>query len=72
MITIKGKLRIQTPNIDDGWLYIIEGNGDRNFVKEIALGKSAVEFPECTNEQKLAWEEAHKQEKPISEEVKES
>lgn len=67
MITIKGKLRIQTPNIDGGWLYITEGNGDRNFVKEIALGKSAAEFPECTNEEKLAWKEEHKVEKPLEE-----
>ena len=36
----------------------------RNFVKSVYLGNNAEPWSECTNEEKLAWEEAHKPEEP--------
>lgn len=36
----------------------------RNFVKSVYLGNNAEPWEECSNEEKLAWEEAHKPEEP--------
>ena len=47
----------------DKWLYI-ENNGYRHFYKAISMPKWCSLLPECTNEEKLAWEEAHKPEEP--------
>lgn len=34
----------------------------RNFAKSVYLGVTAEPWAECTNDEKLAWEEAHKME----------
>ena len=39
----------------------------RNFVKSIYLGVTAEPWSECTNKEKLAWEEAHKEAEPTEE-----
>lgn len=45
------------------WLYQDDGE-NRNFWLSITLAKveNAKYYNECTNEDKLAWEDAHKQE----------
>ena len=52
---------------DEGmWLY--QGDGaERMFWSSITLAKeeNAKYFKECTDEEKLAWEDAHKVEEPI-------
>lgn len=61
-------LRKQTPTTPNEWLYlssIEDGKESRNFVASVYLGANAEPWQECTNEEKLAWEEAHKQEEPI-------
>ena len=37
----------------------------RTFHPSVYLGKEDHPWKECTNEEKVAWEEAHKQEEPI-------
>ena len=37
----------------------------RNFVKSVYLGNNAEPWAECTNEEKLAWEEFNKVEEPV-------
>lgn len=41
----------------------------RNFVKSVYLGNNAEPWAECTNEEKLAWEELNKVEEPQAEVV---
>ena len=53
-------LRIQTPSQPDNWLYEDRGENDRYFTKLVYLGHNAPEWPECTDAEKIAWEEAHK------------
>lgn len=54
---------------------VVNENGDteivtedvevRSFHPSVYLGKDDTPYLECTNKEKLAWEEAHKQEEPI-------
>jgi hypothetical protein len=37
----------------------------RNFVKSVYLGATAEPWKECTNEEKLVWEEFNKVEEPV-------
>ena len=59
-------LRKQTPNPPNEWLYettVIDGGlVKRNFVPFAYLGKNAEPWPECTDEEKVQWEEDHKPE----------
>ena len=56
-------LRKQTPTAPNEWLY--EDNQDgRFFCKEVYLGKHAEPWAECTEAEKLAWEEAHTEVEP--------
>lgn len=63
-------LRIQTPSVEGNWLYQDRGENDRYFTKKVILGKHEPKWVECTNEEKIAWEEEHKPEqKPKPETV---
>ena len=62
-------LRTQTPTAPNEWLYQDRGENDRYFTTFVYLGKNEPEWTECTNAEKLAWEEAHKPEEPIEAEV---
>lgn len=53
---------IQYPNVDGNWLYQDDEQGNRQFTDSVALGKGADPWNECTDEEKTAWEEAHKPE----------
>ena len=57
-------LRIQRPSVDGNWLYQDRGENDRYFTTIVYLGKHEPEWAECTNEEKIAWEEEHKLIKP--------
>lgn len=58
-------LRIQRPTPPNEWLYEDRGANDRYFTTFVYLGKEEAEWLECTDEEKVKWEEAHKQEEPI-------
>lgn len=63
-------LRKQTPNTPNEWLYLSsveDGIETRNFVASVYLGANTEPWQECTNEEKIAWEEAHKEEKAMEE-----
>lgn len=60
-------LRTQTPIAPNQWLYQDRGE-DRYFTTFVHLGKEEPKWSECTEADKLAWEEAHKPE-PLPEEV---
>ena len=49
--------RRQTPTPPMDWLYHDEPDGNRIFKKEVYLGKNAEPWPECTDEEKVKWEE---------------
>lgn len=51
--------RIQQPSNPSNWLYKNEGE-ERLFSKNISLPNNIPDWLECTNEEKLAWVEAHK------------
>ena len=51
----------QEPKVKGNWLYHDE-NDTRLFTKIAYLGVNAEPWPECTDEEKTAWEEAHKPE----------
>lgn len=59
-------LRTQIPTAPNEWLYQDEG-GDRYFTTFVHLGKEEPKWAECTEAEKLAWEEAHKPEEPQAE-----
>lgn len=59
-------LRTQTPTAPNEWIYQ-DREEDRYFTTFVHLGKEEPEWAECTNEEKLEWEEAHKPEEPIEE-----
>lgn len=63
-------LRTQTPTAPNEWLYQDRGE-DRYFTTFVHLGKEEPKWAECTNKEKLTWEEAHKPE-PLPEEVEEA
>ena len=59
------------------YLYQDDKNGNRYFTKEAFLGSQSNEWQECTEEEKLAWEEAHrpkpsKNTPPLPEDVQEA
>lgn len=58
--------RTQRPNNPDNWLYRDlynkDGSFTRLFTKAAHLGCNDTEFPECTDEDKIKWEEEHKKE----------
>ena len=49
-------IRKQTPTAPNEWLYE-EVEGKRNFVKSVYLGKHAEPWHECTEADRLAYEE---------------
>lgn len=55
-------LRIQTPSVEENWLYQDRGENDRYFTKKVILGKNAEPWAECTNEEKEQWEHDHQPE----------
>lgn len=61
-------LRTQTPTAPNEWLYQDRGE-DRYFTTFVHLGKEEPMWAECTEAEKLAWEEAHKPEEPQEAEV---
>lgn len=52
-------LRIQRPKVEGNWLYQDREN-DRYSTTIVYLGKHEPEWAECTNEEKVAWDEEHK------------
>ena len=54
-------LRIQRPTPPNDWLYEDRGENDRYFTTFIILGKNADEWNECTDAEKEAWGEEHRQ-----------
>ena len=60
-------LRLQEPYNSNDWLYEVVSDTERNFAKSVYLGVNADPWLECTNEEKLAWEEAHKPVEPTEE-----
>ena len=61
------KLRIQKPMPPNEWLYEEDEIGNRNFIREIILGVDAQPWQECTDADKVKWEEEHKPLEPIEE-----
>ena len=53
----------QKPTPPNVWLFEDEGEY-RFFYKAITMPIGSPLLPECTDEEKLAWEEAHKVEQP--------
>ena len=53
--------RIQQPSNPSNWLYKDEET-ERLFAKQISLPNNMPDWLECTNEEKVQWEEAHKPE----------
>lgn len=45
---------------EGNWLYQDQPQDVRVFSKEVYLGAEGTEWQECTDAEKLAWEEAHK------------
>lgn len=62
-------LRIQTPTPPNEWCYQDQGEDFRYFTQRVFLGKNELPWAECTEEEKVAWEEEHKQEEPLPEET---
>lgn len=60
--------RTQRPNNPDNWLYRDlynkDGSFTRLFTKVAHLGCNDTDLPECTNDDKLAWEAAHPEPEP--------
>lgn len=54
-------IRKQEPITADNWLYQDQVE-QRIFAKFIFLGVDALEWKECTDEEKIAWEMEHKKE----------
>ena len=64
-------LRIQRPSVEGNWLYQDRGENDRYFTTIVYLGKHEPEWAECTDAEKIAWEEEHKPEGATEEPVNE-
>ena len=56
MITEK-IIREQTPDVGFDWLYEESTDGTRNFARRVLLGIHAVEWKQCTDQEKTAYEE---------------
>ncbi len=54
---------IQRPTTETNWLYE-DREDDRYFTKIVCLPDGSEPWAECTNEEKEAWEEAHKPAEP--------
>ena len=57
----KMAIRRQTPSNPNNWLYRDLGE-DRAFSHVVYLGINDTDWDECTNEDKIKWEEEHKKE----------
>ena len=57
----------QTPNSEDNWLYIDDKENNRSFSKLVCLPEGTPLWEECTDEDKLAWENAWKEEHKVKE-----
>ena len=53
-------LRIQRPTEGYDWLYQDRGEDNRYFTTFVILGKHEPEWAQCTDAEKVAWEEEHK------------
>lgn len=51
--------RVQTPTPPNEWLYQDQDENYRYFTKRVLLGKNAEPWPECTDAEKVEWEESH-------------
>ena len=51
--------RVQTPTPPNEWCYQDQGEDFRYFTKRVLLGKNEQPWAECTDEEKVQWEEAH-------------
>jgi hypothetical protein len=60
--------RVQTPTPPNEWCYQDQGENFRYFTKKVILGANAEPWAECTDEEKLAWEKAHKPEPELLQE----
>lgn len=56
----------QIVSAENNWLYI-DMNNNRLFAKKVQLPANAPIWDECTEAEKLAWEEAHKEAEPTEE-----
>ena len=64
-------MKIQRPTNESDWLYQ-DVNEDRWFTKEACLPDNAADLPECTDAEKVAWEdEHHPKPEPVNEESNE-
>ena len=50
---------IQRPKKKGNWLYEDRGENDRYFTTIVALAEGAQPWPECTDSEKISWEEEH-------------
>lgn len=55
----------QLPTPPNEWLYKDDEDGYRNFYHAITMPIGSLLLKECTNDEKTAWEEAHKPEEPV-------
>lgn len=60
----------QRPTPPNEWLYEDESKDIRNFWKVMFIPEGGQPLAECTDEEKIAWEEAHKPEPEHAEETK--
>jgi hypothetical protein len=49
---------------ETNWLYKEISENERIFSRLISRSEDSIPWIECTNKEKLAWEEAHKPEEP--------
>lgn len=57
-------MKEQLPIPPNEWLFKDDEDGYRNFYRAITMPTDATLLQECTNDEKLAWEELNKQEEP--------
>lgn len=50
---------VQKPKVDGNWLYHQESENERIFADYILIDEHAEPWAECTDAEKVAWEEAH-------------
>lgn len=61
-------MKLQEVKDNKNWLYK-KVDDSYIFGKRVSLCNGDAEWEECTNEEKLAWEEAHKPEEPQEAEI---
>ena len=59
--------RVQTPDEGFDWLYKDQEGEPRMFRHEVGLPPEAEPWGQCTDAEKLAWEEAHQEVDPTPE-----